>query len=93
MKEDQEPSSEKQIKLMLPGADARILYHLYHGVKVDTLLVSFAEKRRVLSTLDGYKQVALVGNTYTPPELGVRNDGELPQIQKRFPHSARHCPR
>jgi len=60
---------EREIALRLEGAKAKIIYHTYKGFELNTLLVSFGEKRRVLSTLDGYKEVSFVANTYTPLPL------------------------
>lgn len=70
---------EKRVNLSLAGVDAEVVYHLYEGVKVDTLLVSFKERRRVVSTLDGYREVPYVANTYTPVPLQeqmMKNYGE-----------------
>ena len=61
MKEINEKLSEKKINISLDEVDAKVIYHIYKGFKLNTLLVSFGEKRRVLSTLDGYKEVPYVG--------------------------------
>jgi len=60
---------EKRFLLELDCLEGRIVYHTYGGVKTNTLLVGFLEKRRVLSTVDGYRRVSYVGNSYIPPEL------------------------
>ncbi len=69
MKEMNVKLDEKKINLSLEGVDAKVIYHIYNGFKLNTLLVGFGEKRRVLSTLDGYKEVPFVGNTYSPLDL------------------------
>ncbi|MGA3291180.1 MAG: adenosylcobinamide amidohydrolase [Candidatus Bathyarchaeia archaeon] len=60
---------ENKINLELKGIDARVIYRTYSGVELNTTLVSFGEKRKVLSTLDGFKQVKFVANTYVPMSL------------------------
>ena len=60
---------KREIKLKLENVRAEILYHTYQNFDVNTLLVSFGEKRRVLSTWDGYKEVSFVANTYQPSAL------------------------
>jgi len=61
--------NKKEIKLKLENVKAEVLYHKYRNVDVNTLLVSFNEKRRVISTWDGYKEVCFVANSYQPFEL------------------------
>jgi adenosylcobinamide hydrolase len=60
---------EKKLDLKLNEADARVIYHSYDGIELNTTLVSFNEKRRVLSTLEGLKQVNNVANVYVPDPL------------------------
>jgi adenosylcobinamide hydrolase len=60
---------EKKLNLHFDGVNARIIYHLYDGVELNTTLVSFREKRRVLSTLDGFKRVNNIANVYVPDPL------------------------
>ena len=77
----------REIKLKLEDVKAEIVYHTYQGFDVNTLLVSFGEKRRVLSTWDGYKKVGYVANTYQPnglSEITMRNYNEF---QAKFPSS------
>ena len=50
MKEINEKLSEKKISIALDEVEAKVIYHVYKGFKLNTLLVSFREKRRVLST-------------------------------------------
>ncbi|WP_084019918.1 hypothetical protein [Vulcanisaeta thermophila] len=51
------------------GVSARIFYQEYQGIGVKTLLVSFPEVRRALSTMHGFVSVRHVCNNYAPPEL------------------------
>ena len=61
---------KKFISLKIEGVEAAILYHEYRNCLMKTLLVSFGgERRRVLSTLDGYRRVKFVANVYVPPAL------------------------
>jgi len=76
---------ERKIELELGGIEAKIVYHAYKGVELNTLLVSFGEKRRVLSTLDGYKEVKFVANTYTPLSLSRHTMKNYGEFQKNFP--------
>ncbi|MCW4007848.1 MAG: adenosylcobinamide amidohydrolase [Candidatus Bathyarchaeota archaeon] len=63
---------EREIPVQLAGVDVKVVYHNYKGFDLNTLIVSFPEKRRVLSTLDGFKQVKFVANNYTPLKLSER---------------------
>ena len=69
MKESITKFKETKINLELKGNDVRVIYHTYDCVELNTMLVSFGEKRSVLSTLDGFKQVKFVANTYVPMSL------------------------
>jgi adenosylcobinamide hydrolase len=60
---------EKHVPLKLDGLAAKVIFHSYEGINTNTLLVSFPEKRRVLSTMDGYRKVNYVANTYIPKKL------------------------
>lgn len=60
---------ERAINLAFDGVKAKIVYYTYGAFELNTLLVSFEEARRVLSTLDGYKKVKFVCNTYIPSGL------------------------
>ena len=60
---------KKQISLNLEGGKAEIIFHTFQEVTVKTLLITFPEKRRVLSTLEGFKEVEFVGNHYSPKSL------------------------
>ena len=70
MKESITKFKENKINVELKGIDARVIYHTYGDVELNTTLVSFGEKRQVLSTVDGFKQVKFVANTYVPMSLG-----------------------
>ena len=60
---------EKKLNLEFKEAEAKIVYHRYDGIVLNTTLVSFPEKRRVLSTIDGLKHVKNVANVYLPNDL------------------------
>jgi adenosylcobinamide hydrolase len=77
--------NEKKINLALEGVEAKIVYHTYKGFKFNTLLVSFGEKRRVLSTWDGYREVRFVANVYTPLALSKITMKNYEAFQKDFP--------
>jgi adenosylcobinamide hydrolase len=78
---------ENKLDLELKEADARIIYHRYNGIELNTTLVSFREKRRVLSTLDGIKQVSHVANVYVPDPLSNRimTLKKYAKFQRRLP--------
>ncbi len=61
--------SGREINLDFEGTKAEIIHHQFKGSKVKTLLVSFTDKRRILSTMEGFKEVSFVANHYSPPEL------------------------
>lgn len=76
---------EKKLNLELKEVEAKVVYHNYEGFDLNTLLVSFGEKRRVLSTWDGYREVKFVGNNYTPAKLSQRTMKNYDDFQKKFP--------
>lgn len=59
----------REIILNLEDTKAQITYHQFKEIEVKTFLLSFVTKRKVLSTLEGFKQVNFVGNHYNPPRL------------------------
>ncbi len=77
----------REIKLRIECVKAEILYHKYQNFKVNTLLVSFGERRRVLSTWDGFKEVSFVANTHQPPPLSKITMLNYEEFQEKFPAS------
>jgi len=59
----------KKISLDLKGTEGKIIYHQFEEIAIKTFLVSFADKRKALSTMEGFKEVKFVGNHYDPPQL------------------------
>ena len=59
----------REIILDLENTKTQIIYHKFNKVEVKTFLISFSNKRKVLSTLEGFKKVGFVVNHYSPPEL------------------------
>jgi adenosylcobinamide amidohydrolase len=76
---------KREIPLKLEGTRAEILYHEYQGFEVKTLLVSFEEKRRVISTWNGYKEVSFVANVYQPLSLSQITMKNYQEFEERFP--------
>jgi hypothetical protein len=72
LKYDLTKFKENRLKFELDPLDAKVVYHSYDDVELNTLLVSFVEKRKVLSTLDGLKKVNHVANTFVPPPLSEK---------------------
>ena len=89
MKDNVTKFKESKIHLDLKGIDARIVYHRYDDVELNTTLVSFGEKRKVLSTVDGLKQVKFVANTYVPMDLANKTMTikKHQQFMRRLPHT------
>jgi adenosylcobinamide hydrolase len=77
--------NKKEIKLKLENVKAEILYHRYRNVDVNTLLVSFGEKRRLISTLDGYREVRFVANAYQPLALSEITMKNYAAFKEDFP--------
>ena len=75
----------KEITLNLENVKAEILYHRYQTFDVNTLLVSFREKRRILSTWEGFKDVGFVANTYQPSGLSDVTMLNYQEFEERFP--------
>ncbi len=59
----------KILKLGLKDTKGSILYHSFNHHPIKTLLISFKNERRVLSTREGFKEVKAVGNNSNPPPL------------------------
>lgn len=60
----------RSIDLSFDGVRAEILYHKFMDHTLKTLIISFGgERRRALSTMDGYRRVTYVANVYIPEEL------------------------
>jgi len=78
--------NKKEIKLQLENVRAEVLYHTYLNVDVNTLLVSFNKKRRVLSTLDGYREVRYAANHYQPLEMSMHTMKDYGSFAKKFPN-------
>jgi len=84
--------TEREIPLSVDEIKAKIIYHTYKGFEVKTLLISFEEKRRVLSTREGYSEVSFVANHYNPTPLSdymhqhwEEFETELPSILGIYP--------
>lgn len=60
---------KREVEIDLEGVRGEIIYHHFDGHQVKTFLVSFPKRVRVLSTLEGFKEVRFVGNHYAPPGL------------------------
>jgi adenosylcobinamide hydrolase len=75
----------REIKLKLGDAKAEIVYHKFQNFEVNTLLVSFGEKRRILSTWDGYREVSFVANTYQPLALSEVTMMNYQKFEETFP--------
>ncbi len=78
---------EKRIHLEYDNLDVKVVYHSYEDIELNTLLVSFIEKRQVLSTLSGLRKVNYVANTYVPLELS-----EQVMTLKDYQKFQRHLP-
>jgi adenosylcobinamide amidohydrolase len=76
---------KKEIKIHIENIKAEVLYHKFRNVNVNTLLVSFGEKRRVISTLDGYRKVSYVANSYQPSELSEGIMKNYSTFEEDFP--------
>ena len=76
---------KKEIELQIENMKAEVLYHKYRSVDVNTLLVSFGEKRRVISTLDGYRKVSFVANSYQPLEVSEMIMKNYLAFEEEFP--------
>jgi len=79
---------ETPIKLQFKEAKARVVYHKYRDVSLNLTLVSFNERRQVLSTMDGLQKVSNVGNVFIP-EHGSTHHMTLQSYEK----FKRHFPR
>jgi adenosylcobinamide amidohydrolase len=69
MKEGITKFKENKVNFELKGIDAKVIYHTYNGIELNTMLVSFGKKRKILSTVDGVRHVKFAANTYVPTSL------------------------
>jgi adenosylcobinamide amidohydrolase len=84
--------NEKEITLKIEGTKAKVVYHTFRGTKLNTLLVSFDEKRRVLSTLDGFRDVKYVANAYIPYPVSEYAMNNYQEFEETFPTLALGIP-
>ncbi len=87
MKYDLTKFKEKRLKLELDPLDVKVVYHSYDDVELNTLLVSFVEKRKALSTIAGLKKVNYIANTFVPPPISeeVMTIKAYQKFQKTLP--------
>ncbi|HMK93974.1 MAG TPA: adenosylcobinamide amidohydrolase [Candidatus Limnocylindrales bacterium] len=85
MRAPSEKLREKAVDISLDGVKAAIICHMFKGAEMKTLLVSFDKKRRVLSTLDGYKESCYVANAYAPPALEDYVMKKLSEFKRNLP--------
>lgn len=64
---------EVTINLQFSEANARVVYHKYQNVPLNLTLVTFPECRRILSTMDGVREVHNVGNIFVPDPLSTKH--------------------
>jgi adenosylcobinamide hydrolase len=78
---------EKKLELELKDLTAKVVYHRYDGIVLNSALVSFPEKRNVLSTLDGFKRVKNVANVFVPDPLSgkIMTLKKYSRFAKRLP--------
>ena len=60
---------KKALVLRIEGARGKIIYHQIMGYEAKTFLISFVDKRKSLSTLEGFKEISFVVNHSIPREL------------------------
>ena len=87
MTDNMEKHRENRLNLQLKEVDARVIYHKYENTWLNLTLVSFRETRRVLSTLDGVREVRYVANVYVPGVLSTRHMTlqSYAQFERRLP--------
>ena len=77
----------EKLSLSLKGVEAEIVHHTFRGVPVKTLLMKLHEKRRVLSTLEGFREVAFVANHYSPEALWDYIQGHCDEYRRWLPEA------
>jgi adenosylcobinamide hydrolase len=77
--------NEKNIPLSINDAQAKIRYFNYCGYDINALLVSFKDKRQVLSTWDGLRQVQVIANAYLSPLLSEETIKNYEEFENQFP--------
>ena len=55
--------------LRFPDVTAELFLHEFKEIPLKTLVFSFREKRKVLSTREGFREVKLVAENFCPPEF------------------------
>lgn len=78
---------ERKLALEFNEATVKVLYHRYSGVDLNSTVVFFHEKRRVLSTIDGFRNVGCVANVFIPKNLEnqVMTIGQYDTFIKHLP--------
>ncbi|MCL2134023.1 MAG: adenosylcobinamide amidohydrolase [Candidatus Bathyarchaeota archaeon] len=78
---------EIPIDLQFKEVNARVVYQTYEDVSLNLTLISFNERRQVLSTMDGLQKVRNVGNIFVPDPLSTRHMSlqGYEKFKKQFP--------
>lgn len=89
MKNNASKLKEKALQLGLDNVQTKIIYHLYENFETNTLLVTFPEKRNVLSTVDGFRKVSNVANSYISKQMEehVMTIKDYEKYEKQLPLS------
>ena len=59
----------KTSNLRFPDVTAELFLHAFKDIPLKTLVFHFREKRKVLSTREGFREVKLVAENFCPPEF------------------------
>jgi adenosylcobinamide amidohydrolase len=77
---------KKEVKIKLNDLKVEILYHKYQNFEVNTLLISFSQKHRIISTFEGYREVRFVANHYQPSKLSEKTMKNYDTFREDFPN-------
>jgi len=76
---------ERNIDLGLGGVEAKIVYQDYDGFEIKSLLVSLGDKRRLISTKEGYRESRFVVNHYNPHALWESIHARYEEFERWIP--------
>jgi|YelNatPaOPRAMG01_1025707.scaffolds.fasta_scaffold00680_28 adenosylcobinamide amidohydrolase len=78
---------EQKVPVAMVDAEAKVVYYEYDGFEINTLLLTFKEKRRALSTIEGCKKIEYAINTFVPSPLSARTMKNYVAFRKRLLHT------
>ena len=63
--------AERRIDVNFPGIAIVLLHHEFRGIPLKTMAFFLPERRKVLSTREGFREAEVVAENFCPPRLSL----------------------